>query len=161
MAVGTDSFPGAPPLRIAKSAPGAVAVGAGGTPGAPAQPVARDVPQPAVPFEFAMMVPASAQLGKEFDVTLSVPATADMQSGQAQIRYDPAVLQFLGPVATVPGLAAVTFDGQAPMRSLRFRVIAKVPTTTRIAVESAEVVDRSGFAAGVTLPAAVDLALAQ
>jgi len=161
MAVGTDSFPGAPPLRIAKTAPGAVSVGAGGAPGAPAQPAARDAPPASTPFEVAMVAPASAQLGKEFDVTLSVPANADMQSGQVQVRYDPAVLQVVGTAATVPGVAVVTFDGQAPARSLRLRVIAKEPTTTRVAVENAEVVDRSGFAVGVALPAAADIALAQ
>lgn len=124
------------------------------------QQTARDVPAVNVPFDVSMSAPTTAQLGKEFEVQLSMPAGMDMRSGQMQLRYDPAALQIVGLNVVTPGIALITFDGQAPARAVRFRVIAPAKASTRIAIEDAEVVDGSGFAIGVSLPAAADIALA-
>jgi general secretion pathway protein D len=149
--VGTDNYPGLPPLRIGKTAPGALALAAPRAAGGPAQETARDVPAAATaPLVLGVAAPDRAQ--GEFAVEVAIPPVVPTRSARVDLQFDPKQLQSVDPIGTVPGKASVTFTGEASTRSVRFKVLPGATGTASIAVTDIEVVDRDGFAIDVTAP---------
>lgn len=150
--VGTDNYPGLPPLRIGKTAPGSLALAAPRTVGGGAvQETARDVPAAATaPLVLGVTAPERAQ--GEFAVELAIPPVVPTRSARVDLQFDPKQLQAVDPVAVMPGKASVNFTGEASSRSIRFKVLPGATGAAAIAVTDIEVVDRDGFAIDVTAP---------
>lgn len=150
--VGTDSYPGVPPLRIGKTAPGALALAAPRTVGGgPVQETARDVPAVvAAPLVLGVSAPDRAQ--GEFAIELAIPPAVPARSARVDLQFDPKQLQSVDPVGTVPGRASVNFSGDASTRAVRFKVLPGATGTASVTVTDIEVVDRDGFAVDVTAP---------
>ena len=178
-ASGTDASPGSPPLRLAATGPGplAIAPGAGTAPAAPLaipgiQPGARPA-TPAEALELALDGPAQAAMGQEFVVNLGLPARNQGANVTIELSYDPAVLNAVGgppaapgaPPPPDPGRVQVSVVGPAiagapPVSTqVRFRVVANAPTTTTIRVESVNGTDAAGRALNVTAPGALALSV--
>ena len=118
---GTDANPGAPPLRLAATAAGALTIAPGtptGGPPKPAPPVA-DVKPPAPapggpPFTGALAgaaandvvlgvnAPQQAVIGQEFAVSVALPGRNDGANATIELSYDPAVLNAIGGQAAAP-----------------------------------------------------------
>jgi general secretion pathway protein D len=184
---GTDAAPGAPPLRLAATGPGALAIapGAGApTPKPPALGVVPIIPgvppaQPAAPAEtvqLALSAPSQATIGQEFVVNLSLPARNEGASATIDLAYDPTVLNAVGgqpaappapgaPPAPDPGRALVAGAGPAVAGAptvptpVRFRVVASAPTTTTIRIESLTATDAAGRPLTVTAPGALSVSI--
>jgi general secretion pathway protein D len=182
---GTDAAPGAAPLRLAATKPGALAIAPGA--GAPAPAVKPPVPgvpfgpgaQPAAPadtVELALGGPAQAAIGQEFVVSLSLPARNEGANATIELAYDPAVLNAVGgapaappapgaPPAPDPGRVLVAVAGPAVAgaptvpTAVRFRVVANAPTTTAIRVESLTGTDAAGRPLAVTAPGALSVSI--
>jgi len=176
---GTDAAPGAPPLRLAATGPGALAIAPGA--GAPAPAAKPPIPgaAPAAPVdtvELALRGPAQAAIGQEFVVSLSLPARNEGASATIELAYDPTVLNAVGgqptapqapgaPPAPDPGRALVAVAGPAIAGApavptpVRFRVVANAPTTTTIRVESLTATDAAGRPLLVTAPSALSVSI--
>nr|MCU0868194.1 type II and III secretion system protein [Burkholderiales bacterium] len=148
--VGTDTYPGLPPLRIARTKAGDVALAAGGAGGPTA--VFDDVPAASNPFGIDWRAPAQAQAGRELVVTLQFPP-GRWKSGALAIVYDPAQLAPVGAAPAVPGQLRVAFEGGAPPRTLRWRTLGDKPGASQLRLEDADLVDDTGDSIAVTLPA--------
>jgi len=163
MAVGTDAQPGMPPLRIAKTAPGALAVVPSGTGGTPA--AGRAEPVPPGPQDFnatlRLQAPGIARIGSEISVRVQAPAGIELKDGFVEVAYDPAVLEPVGFAAASPGRIQVDSDAVAGGANLRFKVVAEKPGGTQVAVTNIELVDASGFAVGMLAPPPVQLSIAK
>jgi len=157
--VGTDNNPGMPPLRIGKTAPGALALAAPRTTGGgPVQDTVRDVPAAAAtPLVLGVTAPERAQ--GEFAVELSIPPVVPTRAARVDLTFDPKQLQAVDPVAALPGKASVNFTGEASSRSIRFKVLPGATGAAAITVTDVEVVDRDGFAIDVTAPPPVSVKL--
>lgn len=150
--VGTDNYPGVPPLRIGRTAPGALALAApraaGGGPG---QETARDVPAAvAAPLVLGVAAPERAQ--GEFAIEVAIPPVVSTRTARVDLQFDPKQLQTIDPIGTVPGRASITFTGEAATRSVRFKVLPGATGTASVTVTDIEVVDRDGLAIDVTAP---------
>jgi general secretion pathway protein D len=181
---GTDAAPGSPPLRLAATGPGALAISPGA--GGPASAVKPPIPglpgapsvAPADSVELAVSGPAQAAVGQEFVVNLSLPARNEGANATIEVAYDPTVLRALGgqpaapqatpgapPPAADAGRTMVTVSGPAvagaPPAStpLRFRVVANAPTTTTIRIESLTGTDAAGRPLLVTAPGALSVSI--
>ena len=150
--VGTDNYPGVPPLRIGRTAPGALALAAPRTGGGgPGQETARDVPAAvAAPLVLGVAAPERAQ--GEFVIEVAIPPVVPTRTARVDFQFDPKQLQTIDPIGTVPGRASVTFTGEASTRSIRFKVLPGATGTASVTVTDIEVVDRDGFAIDVTAP---------
>lgn len=158
MQVGTDNYPGLPPLRIGKTAPGALALAAPRTTGGgPVQETARDVPAVTAPLVLGVTAPERAQ--GEFAVEVSIPPVVPTRAARVDLQFDPKQLQAVDPVAVMPGKASVNFTGEASSRSIRFKVLPGATGAAAITVTDVEVVDRDGFAIDVTAPPPVNVKL--
>ena len=124
--MGTDNFPGQPPLRIAKTQPGALALApanTGGAASAAPQASVRDLPPLAqLPFLLGMSGPGRAQPGKEFSVEISLPSAVSTRAARVDLEYDAKVLQAMEPAASIPGRASLNFGADASTRTIRFKV---------------------------------------
>ncbi len=177
---GTDAAPGAPPLRVAATAPGALAI-APGTSAPVARPPLPGIPgaPPAAPgdsVELALTGPGQAAVGQEFVVTLALPARNEGANATVELAYDPTVLNAVGgqpaappapgaPAPPDPGRALVAVTGAAVAGApsvptqVRFRVVANAPTTTAIRIESLTGTDAAGRPLLVTAPGALSLSI--
>ena len=180
---GTDAAPGSPPLRLAATGPGALAIapGAGG-PAAAAKPPIPGVlgapPRAASTdtVELALSGPTQAAIGQELVLSFSLPARNEGANATIEVAYDPAVLSAAAgqPAAPqAPGappppdagravvtVAAAAVAGAAPAStSLRFRVVANAPTTTTIRIESLTGTDAAGRPLLVTAPGALSVSI--
>ena len=180
---GTDANPGAPPLRLAATAPGALAiapgVGAGGPQPKPVPGLPGVVPGAAAPaeaLELALIGPAQAVIGQEFVVNLSLPARNQGANATIDLSYDPSVLNAVGgrpaapatpgaPPPPDPGRALVAVvapavAGAPPVpTAVRFRVVATAPTTTTIRVDSMTATDATGAQVTVSVPGAITVSI--
>jgi general secretion pathway protein D len=180
---GTDAAPGSPPLRLAATGPGALAIapGAGGPapaakPPIPGVPLAPPAPTQVDALELGVSGPAQAVIGQELAVSLSLPARNEGANATIEIAYDPAVLSAVGGQVAAPpapgakppadpGRAVVTVVGPAvagappASTSVRFRVIANAPTTTTIRIESLTATDAAGRPLLVTAPGALSVSI--
>lgn len=166
MAVGTDAQPGMPPLRIAKTAPGALAVAptaGGGGGGGGAAPRADPVPQSPQDFNATLRLqgPGTARIGSEISLRVQSPAGIELKDGFVEIAYDPAALAPVGFAPASPGRVQVDSDAVAGGADLRFKVVAEKPGGTQVAVTNIELVDASGFAVGMLAPPPVQLSIAK
>lgn len=155
--VGTDTMPGRAPLRIAKTAPGSLAMapsaggtGAGnGTNGLRLPPDARSNPDSV--FQFGLSAPPSVRLNEQFPLTVTLPDVVEIANGFVEIAYDPAVLQIVGGTPAEPGRVRLPAAGSG--QSLQVTFLARKETTgSQVSVSNAELVDASGFAVGVAPP---------
>ncbi len=162
--VGTDSAPGTPALRIAKTAPGAVSLGTGtasATAGGsqPVQQPATEVPRNAdVAFQMGLMAPPSARKGTQVNVTLTMPEVLDLRDGFVEIAFDPGALEPLGARAVEPGRLRLPVGTIGRGTDVVFKVIGDA-ASTQVAVSNAELLDASGFAVGVAPPAPVTIGI--
>ncbi len=180
---GTDANPGAPPLRLAATAAGALAIapgtGAGGPPPKPIPGlpgVVPGAPAPAGGLELALIGPAQAVIGQEFVVNLSLPARNQGANATIDLSYDPSVLNVVGgqpaalatpgaPPPPDPGRALVAVvapavAGAPPVpTAVRFRVVATAPTTTTIGVDSTTATDATGAQVTVSVPGAITVSI--
>jgi general secretion pathway protein D len=173
---GTEAAPGAPPLRLARSAPQALGLSGGNTGAvtaatpapAPRRPGAA-TDQGAAAASVALLVsgPQQASAGQEF--ALSLRFGADVQqsaNAYVDLSYDPAVLALAGGAAPTPGAGAdagrtrvnvVTqgIGGVEPRPvEVRFRVIAKERTSSEIGIQVGSAIDFSGQPVRVVAPPA-------
>ncbi len=180
---GTDAAPGSPPLRLAATAPGALAIAPGA--GAPAPAVKPPIPGvPGAPppaasvdsVELALSGPTQAAIGQELVVSFSLPARNEGANATIEVAYDPTVLSAPGGQPTAPqapgappppdaGRAVVTVAAPAvagappASTALRFRVVANAPTTTTIRIESLTATDAAGRPLIVTAPGALSVSI--
>ena len=156
--VGTDTFPGAAPLRLARTPPGALAM-APGQGAAPAAEPTRAVAPAAVPFEVSLAVPQVVRAGSEFSVSVRWPASAEVANGTIEVGFDDKLFELLGGGATAPGTATIPVAAGSLARTMRFRAIGSPGKTGRIEVRSVEGVDGSGFAVGIAAPPPAEIVL--
>ena len=177
---GTDAAPGAPPLRLAATGPGALAIAPGaGVPAPAVKPPIPGAPPPAAPVgsvELALSGPAQAAIGQEFVVNFNLPARNEGANATVELAYDPTVLSAVGgqpagpqtPGAPPPpdaGRAVVTVAAPAVAGAptvptpVRFRVVANAPTTTTIRIESLTATDAAGRPLVVTAPGALSVSI--
>jgi general secretion pathway protein D len=153
---GTDAAVGAPPLTIAATRSGALAIssvpGGKGPPAAPAPQIAF---APSRPASIVLTGPPQAQPGGQFTARVAL-AGAGGTSATLEVVFDPALLEYAGQ----PGVeaAAVTGPGRVrvrlaqpgapvpgqPAAQLTFRVVAKDAVQTALRVENAEAQDNAG-----------------
>ena len=159
MPVGTDSFPGLPPLRIARTAPGALAMKAG-TGGAAASnaPILVDETMNIATPVLGLAAPPSARSGSEFMVTVTMPGAGQIRAGQVELSYDAKALVPVGIKPLSPGRVGIELAGGAS-KAVHFKVLATAAGTTLIAVAAAEIVDDSGFAIGVEVPPPANISI--
>jgi len=169
---GTDSAPGASPLRLAATARGALALAPAGVSAAPGKPLAPGAARPvtAAPTSLMFSAPAQAAIGQEFIVSLGLPAGNEGARATIELSYDPAVLNVVGAPAPKPAppdaapapdpgrvlveVAGPAFAGMpSSPATVRFRVVAKAPATAEIRVDSVAATDGAGQQVTVTAPA--------
>lgn len=161
MAVGTDSYPGVPPIRLGKTAPGSVAVAAapgGGTP-VPLPPTTVSPDEPLAPLTLRMSAPERARSDSELVVDVAVSPSEVMRGGRLNLFYDPKLLQALSPVGGTPGVLELTFAPNALARPVRFRVLAAATGVTSIALRDGAFADSDGNPLSVILPPPVNVSL--
>ncbi len=164
--VGTDAQIGAPPLRIAQTAPGALSLapaqGAGGAGRgpqpltAPAVPVPQEAPPSPEPLPGLLMAaPLAARAGAEFIVSVGVPPGTAAVSARLDLAYDPAQLEPIGAAVSAPGRMPLKVDGTA---SVRFKVL--VPQgRVQVRAENLVGVDPAGTTLPMLPPAPVDITI--
>lgn len=163
MAVGTDTAPGMPPLRIAKTAPGSLAVSPAGANGGGPADAPPAPPSANVPVELnaalRLQAPAQARVGGEISVRLQAPAGLELKDGFVELSFDPAALAPVGFAAPVPGRVQIDSSTVASGAELRFKVLGDKAGTTQVAVSNIELVDASGFAVGMMAPPPAQIAI--
>jgi hypothetical protein len=127
----------------------------------PPKPPTPGAAAPGESVELALSGPTQAAIGQDFVVSLSLPARNQGANATIELSYDPAVLNALGGQAAAPptpgappppdpGRVLVNVSGPAvagapPVATpVRFRVVAKAPTTTTIRVEGVAGTDAAG-----------------
>jgi general secretion pathway protein D len=156
---GTDSAPGAPPLRVAATAPQALGLSPGTAPAA--APAPKAAPPAAAAIALLFSAPTQVALGRDFAVSLRFPPGL-LQSARANVEmtFDHTVLEPVqGAGVQVAGSGrlelAVVGPGIAGVEptpaQVRFRVIGKVPTTTEINLHASGV-DDAGRPVNVRVP---------
>ncbi len=179
---GTDAAPGAPPLRLAATGPGALALapaaGALAPAPKPALPGAPAAPGPAAgePISIALTAPGQAAVGQEFVVSLGLGSGSEGAKASLELSYDPSVLNLVGgaapkppapgaPAPPEPGrvlveVAGAPFPGaSAPPTGVRFRVVAKTATTTQIGIQSVSATDGAGRDLALSVPSMHSLSI--
>ena len=161
---GTESAPGAMPLRIAstrlgsmklESAGGGVATAKLGASGA------RTAEEKPSDEGLALVVtgPPEAAVGSTFALSLGMPARNEGSQAMLRLTFDPAVLQLVsGASSDSAGVARMQLSGPtvvgSPMTVVQtqFRVVAKEPTTTQIGIESTASTDAQGRPISIDTP---------
>jgi len=159
--VGTDSSIGSPPLRIARTSAGALALapaqGGGAGPQPAAQAPAAASPTPEAPSEappgLLIAVPLAAKSGTEVLVSLGVPPGTSAVGARVELAFDPSQLQPVGVAPSAPGRVPVKVEGAA---SVRFKVVAP-PGTIQVRAENVVGVDAGGGNVPMQPPAPVDI----
>ena len=171
---GTDSAVGAPPLTIAATRSGALAIapspGTGpGAARAPAPPGPQVALAPQQAASFALTAPQQAQPGGQVTARVSMAGGTSAMSATLEIVFDPALLEYVGQPGAEPTAVAgpgrvrlrlaqpgATVAGQ-PAAQVTFRVVAKDSVQTALRVENAEAQDNAGNPVPATAPAAQPL----
>jgi general secretion pathway protein D len=152
MPMGTDSFPGLPPLRLSTAGPGTLALAPEGGAGGNAVPAVETLPEAPPVFELGLAAPAQVKLGQEFTVGVRLSVPFEIREGQVTLNYDPALLEPLSAPARSPGSLVLDFGGGTLPRAVRFRAIAKEAARASVSVADAEATDTSGFGVAIGLP---------
>ena len=160
--VGTDTSVGSQPLRIAKTAPGALAMAPaqGGGGAAAAQPVPLPVPTPeaASPAPMPgllMAAPLAAKTGNEFLVSVGLPPGTAAVSARLELAFDPTQLQPIGVAVSAPGRLPLKVDGTA---SVRFKVVAQ-QGQAQLRAEQVVGLDAAGGTLPILPPAPIDITI--
>lgn len=160
--VGTDSSIGSPPLRISRTAPGALAM-------APAQGVVSGQAAPTLPaappgLETAptepmpgllMAAPLAAKTGNEFLVSVGLPPGTAAVSARLELAYDPSQLEPVGAAVSAPGRLPLKVDGTA---SVRFKVVAQ-QGRAQLRAEQVVGLDAGGGSLPMLAPAPVEITI--
>jgi general secretion pathway protein D len=169
---GTDSAVGAPPLTIAATSPGALAIA--GSPAARFAPVAPAAAAPAAPLppaSISLSGPQQAQIGGQFTARVAMAAGTGATSATMEVVFDPALLEYVGQPGTEP--TAVAGPGRVRLRlaqpgapvpgqpagQITFRVVAKDAVQTALRVENAEAQDNAGNPVPAPAPAPQPLSI--
>jgi general secretion pathway protein D len=163
---GTETAIGAAPLVLGPTDPGSVSASgtpsAGAAPGGPA-PFGGDRPAPSSAALLQLSAPPRAAPGSEMTVTVALLPHMTAATASMDLVYDPALL---APVAA----DAANANGRVPVQlarsggfaraDVKFRVVAKAPGRTQVAVENVVARDSAQSSVPVTVPApaSVDLA---
>lgn len=150
---GTESAPGAPHLRLAATGRGALGLAAGArtAASAPTQ-VAAAKPTADPPMALLVNGPAQATIGQEFVMTFALPPGNQSANANVQLTYEPDVLNVVSGESAkpaTPGAAPVPDAGRARVEvaasgiagvaptsaQVRFRVVAKAPSSAVIGIE--------------------------
>jgi general secretion pathway protein D len=162
--VGTDSSIGSPPLRIAQTAPGALALapaqGAGPVrqPTAPGPAVAGPGQEATAPEPLPgllMAAPLAAKTGNEFLISVGLPPGTPAVSARLELVYDPAQLEPLGAAVSAPGRLPLKVEGTA---SVRFKVVAQ-QGRAQLRAEQVVGLDAAGGSLPMLPPAPVDITI--
>lgn len=172
---GTESAPGAMPLRIAstplRSMTLQAADGGGGAkpkPGAakPGAADTRDESPGDTGLALVVTGPPEATIGSTFALSLGMPARNEGSQATLRLTYDPGVLQLVsGASSDSPGIATMQLSGPSVVGSpmtvvqTQFRVTAKEPTTTQIGIESTAATDSQGQPISIDTPGSVDVTI--
>jgi general secretion pathway protein D len=160
--VGTDSSIGSTPLRIAGTAPGALALAP--TQGAAGQAAPATAGVPASTPEVApveptagllIAAPLAAKTGDDFLVSVGLPPGAAAVGARLELAFDPAQLQPVGVAVSAPGRLPLKVDGTA---SVRFKVVGK-QGQTQLRVEQVVGLDAAGGSLPLLAPAPVDVTI--
>jgi general secretion pathway protein D len=173
---GTEAAASTVPLRLKPTAAGAlslvpsVAAAQAGFPTLPEQPVTpptrgtSDAVGRAEAIVVELSGPAQVALGDDFSVSVALPGGPDARRAQAEVTFDPSLLQLAtestegaqtqaaaagGPVvSSTPGRAVVRLNagegGQSTEGNIQFRVIAKSAATTQLSLENVVIQDAQG-----------------
>lgn len=155
---GTEAAPGAPPLQLRPTGPRALSIEPGG--GSAQVAAAKPIAPPAAPAPVSLLwaAPSQVAIGREFAVSVGLPAGGEARAARVEIAFDPALLQPLGGAPLGDGRVTLDVQGpvaagaSAPPAELRFRVRAAAPATTELVVVTATATDPVGRAIGVTAP---------
>ena len=162
--VGTDSSIGNPPLRIAQTPPGALALAplqGGAAPGRPAAPLpgAPAAAQEAAPAEpmpaLLMAAPLAAKTGNEFLVSVGLPPGMGAVSARLELAFDPTQLEPIGAAVSAPGRLPLKVDGSA---SVRFKVVTQ-QGRAQLRAEQVVGLDAAGATLPMLAPAPVDITI--
>ncbi|MCW5623149.1 MAG: tetratricopeptide repeat protein [Burkholderiales bacterium] len=142
--VGTDTFPGLPPLRIARTESGALTVITGSA--------GESLVGAAA---ILLSLPAQAAKGAQVPVSVKLAESIGIRAGYVDLTYDPAVLEPVN--AKVKDRGRITIDAAKLERTafVVFRAVGDPGATTTVAVSDVELIDAAGGLAPVaTLPGA-------
>jgi general secretion pathway protein D len=161
--VGTDAAIGAPALRLAATAPGAISMPPSGAvpaqvrPGVPELPPVPQVPaQPGgAPATLLLAGPIAARANSEIIVSLTLPPVGTVTRATAELAYDAAQFEPVGATATQPGRLPIRIEGSA---SVRFKVLG-AGGRGQVRVENAVGLDQSGAPAPVAAPAPLEITI--
>ena len=160
--VGTDSSIGSTPLRVAGTAPGALALaptqGAGGQsaqPGAGMPAPAPEVAPVEPPAGLLIAAPLAAKTGEEFLVSVGLPPGAPAVGARLELAFDPAQLQPVGVAVSAPGRLPLKVDGAT---SVRFKVVGQ-QGQTQLRAEQVIGLDAAGGSLPLLAPAPVDVTI--
>ena len=169
---GTEASPGSQPLRLAATPSGALSIPPGKSVTAkPGAPTPADPARPAAAISLNVNAPPHATIGQEFSMTLALPAGSPGVAATVELTYDPNVLNVISgdrpsaPGATPPAdpgrtQVEIVASGIAGMPTtaaqVRFRVVAKAPTSVPIAI-NVSAVDDAGRGIRVSAPRTHDL----
>jgi hypothetical protein len=122
--------------------------------------------------------PAEATIGQELAVTVRLPEGFGARRAQMDLTFDPSSLEVVGAAgatggqkaggtgprtSSVPGRAILKLDdgqeGSGSEGSVRFRVIARNPGTTQLALDNVVIQDAAGRAMPVQTPEPLQLTL--
>ena len=114
----------------------------------------------AVPLLFA--APARVVAGNELIVSVGLPPGGDARHARVVLAFDPKVLAAIGAPSHDTGRVTVQLAGAAAsLAQLRFRVIARQPTTTQIGIEEATSTDSRGANLPLATPGGHSVAIVQ
>jgi general secretion pathway protein D len=163
---GTDAAPGAVPLRLSSTAPGAFRLSSTDA-GALVSSAAADRINGDASAGAAMALdingPTQASIGEDFILSFGLPVHIEGATAKLQLSYDPALLALVGGASGDNGnaelaVSAATIAGTAPAPAqARFRVIAKAPGTTQIGIALLSANDNLNRPLNVQAPAAHSL----
>lgn len=138
------------------------------TPSAPVPGRAAEAPSGTAQAELFFSAPAQVTVGREFAMTFTLEGAHSGGTARVALAYDPLVLDFIGvwlpdstaldvsPPAdsgwTLVEIAGPVYEGHPMPTQVRFRVVAKAPTTTQIRIENVRAVDGEGRSLAVTSP---------
>ena len=164
---GTESAPGAMPLRIAATPLRALSVESQGggtvTAARPATTQTQPGAEEGVGGSLSLVVtgPEEVPAGSGFALSLGLPARNEGSQASIRLTFDPGVLQLVsGASSDSPGVAQLRMTGPSvvgsPMNVVQpqFRVVAKEPTTTRIGIEVVGAENEKGQPLSVDTPGA-------
>ena len=107
-----------------------------------------------------MSGPSEVNRGEEFVLSFGLPMRAEGAIAQVQLSYDANVLALVSGAQGGPGRATVEVvapsiaGAPAPVTQVRFRAVAKAPTTGQIIVENVRAADNAQKPVNVASPGA-------